>query len=145
MKQLKEIMSTNVVCLSPDTSVRDIAIKMKELDCGSIPVCDNDRLVGMVTDRDIVIKTLAGSTDPMSARARDVMTSPITYCYEDQDIGEAARIMEVKQIRRLVVLNREKRLVGIVSLGDLSLRSGNEELIQEILEKVSTPGAAKAA
>jgi CBS-domain-containing membrane protein len=113
-------MTQNAQCLDPESSLRAVAAKMKEIDCGAVPICHNDRLVGMVTDRDMVTKALAEGRDPNSTRARDVMTSPIVYCFEDQDIGEAARVMEVRQIRRLVVLNKDKRLVGIVSLGDLS-------------------------
>jgi CBS domain-containing protein len=138
MKTLKEVMSTGVCCLSPESSLSEVAAKMKELDVGSIPICENDRLVGMVTDRDIVTKALVDE-ETMGTKAREVMTSPIVYCFEDQDVGEAARIMEIKQIRRLVVLDRNKKLVGIVSLGDLSVRSGNEELIQEVTEDVSRP------
>jgi CBS domain-containing protein len=139
MKKLKEVMSKDVICLSPESSLREVAQKMKELDVGSIPICENDKLVGMITDRDIVLKTLADTMNPDSAKAREVMTSPVVYCFDDQDIGEASRIMEVKQIRRLLVLNRDRRLVGIVSLGDLSVRGGNEELAGETLEKISEP------
>ncbi|HEY8280299.1 MAG TPA: CBS domain-containing protein [Bdellovibrionota bacterium] len=139
MKILRDVMTQNAQCLDPESSLRAVAAKMKEIDCGAVPICHNDRLVGMVTDRDMVTKALAEGRDPNSTRARDVMTSPIVYCFEDQDIGEAARVMEVRQIRRLVVLNKDKRLVGIVSLGDLSLRGGSEELPSEVLEKVSEP------
>lgn len=136
MKPISDVMSKNVVCLSPDTSLREVATRMKALDCGAIPVCDNDRLAGMVTDRDIVIKAVAEGIDITAAKARDVMTSPVVYCFENQDVGEAARLMEVKQIRRLLVLDENKRLVGILSLGDISTR-GYEELSGEILEAVS--------
>lgn len=139
MKTLKEVMSGNVACLSPEASMQEVATKMKELDAGSIPVCENDRLIGMVTDRDIVVKGVAGGIDLKSACARDVMTTPVVYCFEDQEIGEAARVMEAKQIRRLLVLNRDKRLVGIVSLGDLSIRAGSEDISYEVLESVSEP------
>lgn len=139
MKTLKEVMTTPAQCLGPDTSLRDIAAKMKELDAGSIPICDKDRLVGMVTDRDIVIKTLGSGRDPEAVRAGDIMTSPIVYCFEDQAVEDVARIMEARQVRRLVVLSREKRLVGIVSLGDISLKGGSNEVSEEILEQVSRP------
>ena len=141
MKLLKEVMSKNVTCLGPEVDLSKVAHKMKEIDAGSIPICENDRIIGMVTDRDIVLKTLGSGSDPNSAQARSVMSSPIVYCYEDQDIGEASRVMEVKQIRRLVVLNREKKLVGIVSLGDLYLRGNNDALGKETLGKISEPAA----
>ncbi len=140
MKSISEVMSKNVQVVAPDASLREVAMKMKELDAGAIPICDNGRLRGIVTDRDIVIKTLTNGIDIHSATARDVMSSPIVYCFEDDDIGEAARIMEVKQIRRIVVLSRDKQMVGIVSLGDIAVR-GHEELSGEILEKVSEPSA----
>jgi CBS domain-containing protein len=144
MRTIKEVMTKNAQCLDPSSSLRDVALKMKELDAGSIPICENDRLVGMVTDRDIVLKTFANGQNPATATARDVMTSPIVYCFEDQDVGEAARMMEVKQIRRLVVLGRDKKLVGIVSLGDIAVR-GSEELSGEILQKVaSSPDVGEA-
>ena len=139
MKTVKDVMTKHVECLGPETSLRDIAAKMKEIDAGSIPICDKDRLVGMVTDRDIVIKTLGSDRDPDAVKAGDVMTSPIVYCFEDQPIEEVARIMEVKQVRRIVALTREKRLAGIISLGDISLKGGSNEVSEEILEQVSKP------
>lgn len=138
MKNAKDVMTPHVHCLGPESSLREIAAKMKEIDAGAIPICDKDRLVGMVTDRDIVVKTLGNDRDPDAVRAGDIMTSPIVYCFEDQDLEEIARIMEVKQIRRIVVLNRDKRLAGIISLGDISLKGGNE-VSEELLENVSRP------
>lgn len=138
-------MSKDVRCLAPDATLREIALEMKELDVGSIPICEQDRLVGMVTDRDIVIKTFADQLDPRTAVASDVMTSPIVFGFEDMPVDEGARIMEVRQVRRLIILNRDKKLVGIVSLGDLSVRSGSEEISAEVLEKVSEPNTKKVA
>jgi CBS domain-containing protein len=138
MKLIKEVMSDNVKCVDPETSIRDVAVLMRDMDVGAIPVCENDRIAGIVTDRDIVVKTLTGEMSPEGASARDVMSSPIVFCFEDEDIGEAARLMEVNQIRRLAVLNHDKRLVGIVSLGDISVM-GHENLSGEILQKVSEP------
>ncbi len=145
MKQLKEIMTSDVQVMRPDARLTEVASQMKKLDVGAIPICDEDRLVGMVTDRDIVLRTLGESQDPRVMFAKDVMHSPIVYCYEDQTIEEAARLMEVKQIRRLVVLNRDKRLVGIVSVGDLAVKTGSEELSGEVLEKISQPARKIAA
>lgn len=136
MKQISEVMSKNVVCLSPDTNLKEVAAKMKAIDCGAIPVCDGDRLTGMVTDRDIVLKAVAEGKDIGTVTAQEVMTPGVVWCYESQDIEEAARLMEVRQIRRLLVLDENKRLVGILSLGDISTR-GSEELSGEILERVS--------
>ncbi|MBM3832422.1 MAG: CBS domain-containing protein [Verrucomicrobia bacterium] len=89
--------------------------------------------------RDLAIRSVAEGHDPLSTKVRDVMTPGITYCFDDQDLEEAAKIMEDKQIRRLPVLNREKRLIGIVSLGDLAVRSHDDRLAEELLECVSEP------
>jgi CBS domain-containing protein len=95
---------------------------MKALDVGALPVCDGERLVGMITDRDITLEATAQSRDPVTTLVRDCMRPEVIYCFEDEDVDEAERIMQEKQIRRLPVLTREKRLVGIVSLGDLATK-----------------------
>jgi CBS domain-containing protein len=111
---------------------------MHDLDVGPLPVCgENDRLAGMITDRDITIRATAQGRDPKTTRVREVMTEDIVYGFEDQDIDDAARVMEQKQIRRLVVLNHDKRLVGIVSLGDLAVESGARPTAGEVLREVS--------
>jgi CBS domain-containing protein len=113
---------------------------MRDMDIGPLPVCgDNDRLVGMLTDRDITVRAVAEGQDPRTAKVRDAMTPDIVYCFEDQDVSEAAQLMKDQQIRRLVVLNRDKRLVGIVSLGDLAVETGDERLAGNTLEAVSEP------
>jgi CBS domain-containing protein len=113
---------------------------MKALDVGPLPVCGpDDKLVGMVTDRDIVVRGVAPGLDPRTARVRDAMTEGISYCFEDDDVEQAARLMREKQIRRLVVLNRDKRLAGIVSLGDLAVETGGDEVAGKTLERVSQP------
>lgn len=110
------------------------------MDVGSLPVCgDEDKLVGMITDRDITIRATAGACDAKATLVQDVMTPGIVYCFEDQDVEDATKLMEDNQIRRLAVLNREKRLVGIVSLGDLAVKVGNDHLSGEALERVSEP------
>src|SRR5437870_1798152 len=109
--RVNEVMTRNAECIPPDANLLDVARRMKALDVGSLPVCDNDRLAGMVTDRDIVLRVIAEGRDPKTVRVRDAMTPEVVYCFEDQDISEAARLMKDKQIRRLVVLNRDKRLV----------------------------------
>jgi CBS domain-containing protein len=112
---------------------------MKALDVGSLPVCEGDRLVGMITDRDITVRATAESLPPGLGQVRDVMTPDIVYCFEDQDVREAAKLMQENQIRRLAVLSRDKRLVGIVSLGDLAVETGDEKLAGKTLEDVSLP------
>jgi CBS domain-containing protein len=104
-----------------------------------LPVCDGDRLVGSLTDRDLAIRAVADGADPLRTKVSEVMTSRISYCFEESDLEEAARIMEEKQIRRLPVLNDQKRLVGIISLGDLAVRSHDERLVEEVMERVCEP------
>src|SRR5207245_1935123 len=111
------IMTGNVEVVRPSDSVADAAKKMKLLDVGLLPVCEGDRLVGMLTDRDITVRATAAQRDPAATRVADVMTPEVVTCYEDQDLQEAAGLMADKQIRRLPVLNRMGKLVGIVSLG----------------------------
>jgi CBS domain-containing protein len=141
--KLKEIMTTEVEVIHPDMTLIEAAQKMKEMGIGALPVCDGDRLTGMVTDRDIVVRGIAANLNPEKTPVRSIMSSPIIYCYDDMDAQEAARIMEVKQIRRLAVLSREKRMIGIASLGDLAVTTGNEELAGEVLEEVSKPVGRK--
>jgi CBS domain-containing protein len=136
-------MTRTVVCIHPEASLREAAEKMKALDIGPLPVCENDRLVGMVTDRDITVRATAEALPPNLGRVRDVMTPDIVYCFEDQDVTEAARLMEEHQIRRLVVVNRDQRLVGIVSLADLAVKSGDRDLSAAALEQVSEPAAPR--
>jgi CBS domain-containing protein len=140
---VREVMTPHVEVIHPDATLREAAQKMKSLDVGPIPVCDGDRLQGMLTDRDITVRATAEGRDPNSTRVRDVMTPDVVYCFEDQDVQDAARLMEERQLRRLVVLNRDKRLVGIVSLGDLAVQTDDEELggeeLSETLSGVSMP------
>jgi CBS domain-containing protein len=138
--QVKDVMTSDVECVSPDTTLREAAQKMNELDVGPLPICgDDDRLAGIVTDRDITVRAVAAGLDPSTAQVRDIMTPNIIYCFEDQEISDAAHMMEQNQIRRLVVLNRDKRLVGIVSLGDLAVDTGDEQLAGHTLEAISEP------
>jgi CBS domain-containing protein len=112
---------------------------MKELNVGSLPVCDGERLLGMITDRDITVRATAEGKNPTEIPVSDMMSSGITYCFEDQPVSEAAQIMEEKQIRRLPILNRQKKLVGIVSLGDLAVDGGNKQLVGEAITEISQP------
>ncbi len=122
---------------APDASLQEAAEQMKELDVGSLPVCDSDQLVGVITDRDITIRSVAEGHDPQADHVRDVMTPELVYIFEDQDTSEAAQLMREKQIRRLPVLNREKRLVGIVTLGDLVVETGDRQTAGRTLEGIS--------
>jgi CBS domain-containing protein len=121
--QIKAIMTEKVSSVGPDTPVAEIARQLRDSDIGSTPVADNDRLIGIVTDRDIVTRIVAAGTDPRTATAREAMSPKILYCYDDQTVEEVLTNMGDMQIRRLPVVNRDKRLVGIVSLGDLAKAS----------------------
>jgi CBS domain-containing protein len=132
-------MTPGVEVIHPRSTVAEAAEKMKGLDVGILPVCDGDRLMGMLTDRDIVVRIIADQRDPKQTTVIDAMTPQVAYCFEDEDVQEAAMLMVDKQIRRLPVLNREKRLVGIVSLGDLAVQTKNTQLSGEVLEYVSEP------
>jgi CBS domain-containing protein len=130
-------MTQHAECINPNDSIQSAAQKMKSLNVGSLPVCENDRLVGIITDRDIVVRGVCEACDPKTTEIRDLMTPHITYCFEDQDIEDAAELMREHKIRRLAVLNQQKRLVGIVSLGDVAVETGDEHLAWETLERVS--------
>jgi CBS domain-containing protein len=132
-------MTPNVETIHPDRPLQEAAEMMKTLDVGSLPVCDNRRLLGMLTDRDITVRAVAAGRDPTRTKVGDTMTPAMIYCFEDQEIQEAATLMEQHQIRRLPILNRNQQLVGIVSLGDLAVESKDERLSGEVLEEVSEP------
>jgi CBS domain-containing protein len=117
--KVSEIMTRDVCLASPGQKLRDVAAEMKKRDIGMLPVGDNDRLVGMITDRDIAVRGISQGLGP-EARVRDVMSAEVKYCFEGDEIGDLAQKLADEQIRRLPVLNDEKRLVGIVSLGDLA-------------------------
>jgi CBS domain-containing protein len=137
---VKDVMTPRVECVGPTESIAHAADRMKKLDVGSLPVCgDENRLVGMITDRDITTRATARSSDPAATSVADVMTPSVIYAFEDQSVQEAGRLMEDNQVRRLVVLDRDKRLVGIVSLGDLALKARDGQLGGEVLEQVSEP------
>jgi CBS domain-containing protein len=135
-----DCMTRDVRLASPDETLREAARAMADLDAGVLPVSENDRLVGMITDRDIAIRAIAEGLGP-DARVRDVMSKEIRYCFEDDDADDLLENMGEQQLRRMPVLNANKRLVGIISIGDLA---GREEarLAGEALSEISRPGGA---
>jgi len=138
--KIHDVMTPGVECARPDESIAQAADRMRSLNVGSLPVCgENDKLAGIVTDRDITIRATASARDPCITTVGEVMTPDIVTCFEDADVQVAVDMMEKKQIRRLAVLNKNKRLVGIVSLGDLAVRTPDERLSGEALERVSQP------
>jgi CBS domain-containing protein len=123
MMQVNEAMSNDVKIVSPDQTIREAAKMMAEIDAGVLPVGENDRLVGMITDRDIAIRAVAAGKPPTTP-VREIMSQEVKYCFEDDDLDEVAENMADIKLRRLPVINRDKRLVGIVSLADIALVDG---------------------
>lgn len=136
--KVRDIMTSRVNIASPMQTVRDAAQMMADTDVGVLPVGDNDRLVGMVTDRDIALRACAAGHHPDECRVSDVMTPDVKYLYDDETIEDVARNMGDLQVRRLPVLNRKKRLVGIVALADLAVKAGGRPTEAAITE-VSRP------
>jgi CBS domain-containing protein len=137
--KVKEIMTREVEVVHTEDAVKDAAQKMRVRDVGFLPVFDSDQLVGALTDRDIILRSTADGLDPNRRIGRDLVTSPIVYCSEDQDVEEAARLMEEHQIRRLAVMGLDgNHLVGVVSLGDVA-RNGTKKTSAKVLQSVSEP------
>jgi CBS domain-containing protein len=120
---VSEVMTTNVKVAAPDQTLQQVAGMMADLDAGVIPVRDNDRLIGMITDRDIAVRAVAQGLPP-DTQVRQVMTKEIKYCFDDDNVDEVARNMADIKVRRLPVINHDKRLVGIFSLGDMAVADG---------------------
>ena len=134
--KVKQAMHAGVDWCAPDTRLSEIARIMRDADVGAVPIGENDRLVGMVTDRDIVCRGLANGRDWSSMTARDVMTEGIVYCTEDQSLEDAISMMQEKQIRRMPVIDSNKRMTGMLSLGDLS-HSASLQATGEFAQAVS--------
>ena len=139
--KIRDIMSQPVEVISPEDTVTDAAQKMVELDCGILPVGENDQLVGVITDRDIVTRAVAKGVDPDECYVREAMSTDVKCCYEDESLDDLARNMRTLQVKRLPVLNRKKRLVGIVSLGDLAMGSDTAIHAQQALSGIAQPSA----
>jgi len=137
MKKVSEVMTTSVRLGRPDNTIREVAALMMEADIGSLPIEDHDRLVGMVTDRDIVLRAIALGLGA-DTLVREVMSEDIKYCFDDDTVAKVAENMAELGLRRLPVLNREKRLVGIVSLSNIAY-GGNESATDALLKVVAKP------
>jgi CBS domain-containing protein len=134
--KVKEMMHKGVEWVSPDTPVTTLAKKMKKYDVGALPVGENDRLIGMVTDRDIAVRGVAKGKDISKLTARDVMTKGVVWCRASDSAIQAARLMETKHVRRLPVINESKRMVGMLSLGDIS-HAASQRTATEVIKGVS--------
>src|SRR6266566_1232189 len=141
--RVAEVMTMDVEVIDSNAPLTEAAVKMKSLDVGLLPICDGDKLKGTLTDRDITVRGIAEGYDPSDTKVSDIMSTDLAYCFEDEEIDKALSLMEVRQIRRLPVLDREKRLVGIVSLGDLAVHAGQKERLGETLKEVSQPATLR--
>lgn len=137
--QVRDIMTHRVSDIAPDATLHDAAKAMQVQDVGALPVCKDNKLIGLITDRDITVRAVAEGCNPDATRVKDAMTPELIYCYDDETVEAAVKVMEARQIRRLPVMDHQQRLVGIVSLGDIATRQPSEQLSSEILEQVSLP------
>ena len=136
MVKVREAMHLGASWIAPDMSLADVAARMDQEDIGALPVGEDDRLIGMITDRDIVVRGFADKSDPLQLKARDVMSQPIIFCTANEELDDAVRIMERKQVRRLPVIDDNRRMVGMLSLGDVAARAP-ASLAAETLRAVS--------
>lgn len=134
--RVSDVMTSDVKIMSPDETIKQAAMMMSKMDIGLLPVGENDRLVGMISDRDIALRGVAEGMGP-DAKIRDVMTKDVQYCFEDENTEDICMKMAECQVRRLPVLSRDKRLIGIVSLGDMSRLSAEAA---QALAGISRPG-----
>ncbi|MHC4075273.1 MAG: CBS domain-containing protein [Planctomycetota bacterium] len=137
--KVKEIMTANAETIDCNCTLAEAAAKMKALEIGALAVWRGDDVVGVITDRDITIRAVAKGRDPNKTLVNEIMTPDVLYCLENDDIREAAKIMERKSIHRLLVLNKDYEPSGFVSLSDFAVKSGDEHLTYEVLERVSSP------
>jgi CBS domain-containing protein len=136
--KIREIMTPDAQCVGPEETLVDAAALMRQLDVGVLPVCHEGDVVGMITDRDIAIRAVADARPPTTTRVREIMSPGTVFVYEDQDVDEVVEVLEKHQIRRAPVMSRERRLVGIVSLGDIAV-DASAALSGEALKCVSQP------
>ena len=139
MQKLRDIMTRNVEIIAPKATVQEAAKKMQDLNVGALPVCEGDKLTGMITDRDLVMRILAEGRNPKTATVSDAISKDVVFCFEDDGVEKASQLMAQHQIRRLPVMSSTKRLVGIVTLGDVAVHGKNSEASGDVLQQVSIP------
>lgn len=137
--RVRDIMSKDVACVRSYDSIERAAQLMKQYNCGSIPVCTDDKIIGIITDRDIAVRSVASGDDVTEKRVGDVMTDSIVFASPDLDVNDAAKLMSDRQIRRLPVVEGGS-LIGIVALGDISLEPVCQESAEDALNNISKPG-----
>jgi CBS domain-containing protein len=138
MQKLKDVMSRDVQVVHADATIQEAAQQMRDGDFGMMPVAENDRMIGAISDRDIAIRGVAEGNGP-DTKVREVMSEGIVWAFEDDSVDDAADLMSEHQIRRLPIVNAEKRLVGIVALGDFAVESSEIENAAEALSEISQP------
>jgi CBS domain-containing protein len=138
MDQIADVMTRDVRVVAPRDTLQRAAQCMDELNVGAVPVCDGDKLIGMVTDRDLAVRAVAAAK-PADTAVEEVMSANVRWCYDDQPVDEVLDEMRDTQIRRVPVIDRDHRLVGIVSLGDLAERANDRARVAETLHDISTP------
>jgi len=137
--RVKDAMTTDVELASPTQTIRQAALLMGKADCGALPVADKDSLVGMITDRDIAVRAVAAGKGP-NTLVKEIMSAEVLYCFEDQTLEEVANNLGDEKVRRLPVMNRDKRLVGILSLGDMARKADGSDPAGDALKAISQPG-----
>jgi CBS domain-containing protein len=133
--RLRDIMTLSAQTIRPDATLQEAAALMKATEVGALPVADGGRIIGMLSDRDVVTRATAKGLDPMLARVRDVMTREVDYAFDDQNVEDAASLMEERLLQRLVVVNRDRHIVGVVSASDVSMHSHHRKLAGRVLER----------
>jgi CBS domain-containing protein len=137
--RISEVMTRDVESTTPETTLQKTAARMRDLDVGSLPVVDEvGKVIGVITDRDIAIRAVAAGADPTTTNVEEAMTAEVVFCFQDQDVEDAAELMKSKQIRRLFILDKNDRLAGVVALGDLAVEC-DETMVGSTLEAVSEP------
>ncbi len=137
--KVKEVMTKKVEMIRPDATISEAARMMKSLDIGILPVQEANKLTGIITDRDIVCRAIAAGKDPKTTLVKNAMTPEVFCCSEDEDIEEAAKLMEEKRVHRLIVLDDQNKPVGIFTLSDIAVKACDEHLSWEVLEKICEP------
>lgn len=142
---VKEIMTKNPKILTPNSSVAEVVKEMQKLDCGFMPIAENGKILGVVTDRDITLRTISAGKDPTKTSVKEIMTTKTFSVSEDQKVDEAAKKMREQQIRRLVVLDKNNKITGVLSLGDIATRCKDHKIDSGIIEAVSEKKQYKKA
>jgi CBS domain-containing protein len=135
--QIKDVMTREVECIEPNQSVKEAAVRMKETDVGPLPICEDGRVVGILTDRDIVVRSTAQGTHPNEMKVRNVMSSNIICVRDDEDLSTAEQLMEQNQIRRLPVVDRHQKLAGIIGIADIANRAGDLDRTAKVVKEVA--------